>query len=71
MSERETIDLTQSADVLWISVDKIPPHGIGGGQKRHFTTLRDALIFIMVELTGSRQGDSVDNTSWQRFAGDK
>jgi hypothetical protein len=41
------ISLNQSADALWIPVDHIPPKGIGGGEQRHFSTLTDAVLFIM------------------------
>jgi hypothetical protein len=43
-------DLEQSANVHWIPVDLMPPQEIGGGQERHFATLREALWFVMEDL---------------------
>ena len=40
----------QSANVHWIPVDLMPPQEIGGGQERHFATLREALWFVMEDL---------------------
>jgi hypothetical protein len=49
----DEIDLDQSADVLWIPVDLLPTAGISGGEQRHFSTLRDAIVFTMENLPAS------------------
>lgn len=46
----EEIKLDQSADVLWIPVDRIRPKDIGGGEQRHFSLLSDAIKFVMDDL---------------------
>src|ERR1700731_538228 len=45
------IDLEQSADVLWVPLDGQPPKGlIGSGERKHFSRLRDAIVFTMETL---------------------
>jgi hypothetical protein len=45
------IDLEQSADVLWVPLDGQPPTGlIGSGERKHFSRLRDAIVFTMETL---------------------
>jgi hypothetical protein len=53
------ISLDQSADAFWIPVDHIPPKGIGGGEQRHFSTLTNAVLFIMKDLPPRDRG-----TAW-------
>ena len=43
-------DLEQPADVIWIPVDLMPPQELGGGNRLHFTTLREAVWFVMEDL---------------------
>ena len=45
------IDIEQSADVFWVPLGGQTPKGlIGSGARRHFSRLRDAIVFTMETL---------------------
>lgn len=46
----ENIDLNQSAVVLWLPVNEVPIRGIIGGEQKQFSSLRDAILFVMETL---------------------
>jgi hypothetical protein len=47
----DEINLDQSAEVFWLPLGGKPPKGmIGGAEQRHFSSLRDAIVFTMETL---------------------
>jgi hypothetical protein len=45
------INLEQSADVFWLPLGGQPPKGlIGSGEQKHFSRLREAIVFTMETL---------------------